>query len=398
LLVNSVSADQPQASPVQSYHIGISWETSGAGGSARVFRDLWCHLPGQGVRFNGAVALPEDVAEQTSGTIQCFGPANAGSVSRLQGARRVISDYIHAERPDVVATHFALFAASAFDQLRQQAHVVHFHGPWAAESAFEGETRAVSFGKRMLERKVYASADRVIVLSKAFAALAVQDYKIPEEILHIIPGAVHIERFHVQQSVAEARAALGWPADRIILASVRRLVSRMGLERLITAIATLRLRHPEVLLCIVGKGRLRAELEARVAELGLEANVRFHGFVSEEQLPLVYRAANLTVVPTLALEGFGLVAAESLAAGTPCIVTPVGGLPEVVAGLNEGLVFQSAESNHIAERLDEFLSGQIALPTAALCLDHARRHFGVEQMARRTATVYADAIRNGGSK
>ena len=142
------------------------------------------------------------------------------------------------------------------------------------------------------------------------------------------PWGVEARRFATTVTRREAREQLGWPQDRPTLVTVRRLTRRMGLESLIGAIKEVHGRAPEILLLVGGKGQLSKELSARVLSLGLEKNVRFLGFVPDEQLPLAYRAADLTVVPTVTLEGFGLIAVESLAAGTPVLVTPVGDCPK----------------------------------------------------------------------
>lgn len=344
------------------------------------------------MRFSGAVSAPADVSERTGGAIESFAPAGAGMASRLIGGRRVILEALARKKPDVLASHFALYTAPIADHLRRHVHVVHFHGPWAAESRQEGGRGISVLAKRQVERAVYLRANRVIVLSKAFAEVAVQEYGVPRDQIRIVPGAADIDRFNVSESRQDARQILGWPSDRRILVSVRRLVSRMGLDRLIAALPAVVRSHPDLLLCIVGKGRLREQLEAQVVSLNLQNHVRFQGFVADEQIPLVYRAADLNIVPTLALEGFGLVAAEALAAGTPSMVTPVGGLPEVVSGLSSDLLFASAETTHLAEGLERFASGQLQLPDARACYQFAAENFSAGLMASRTAAVYREAL------
>ena len=81
-------------------------------------------------------------------------------------------------------------------------------------------------------------------------------------------------------------------------------------------------------------------------------HVRMLGSSRDADLPLYYRAADLSVVPTVALEGFGLVAAESLAAGCPALVTPVGGLPSVVADLSPDLVLEDATPDSAGRQPD----------------------------------------------
>jgi glycosyltransferase involved in cell wall biosynthesis len=166
----------------------------------------------------------------------------------------------------------------------------------------------------------------------------------------------------------------------------------MGLDRLILAMQTVVEQFPNTVLYLAGKGRLRNELEAQVLALGLTEHVKFLGFVPDDQLPLIYRAADVNVVPTLALEGFGLVAAEALAAGTPSLVTPVGGLPEVVSDLSSDLIFKSTSAEDIREALLRLEGGSLKLPDALQCQSYARERFSIDRMAAEVADVYREAF------
>jgi glycosyltransferase involved in cell wall biosynthesis len=238
---------------------------------------------------------------------------------------------------------------------------------------------------------VYSRAARVIVLSQAFADVLHREYGIPKGLIRIVRGAADISRFAIDCTRVQAREYLGWPQDKRILVTVRRLVSRMGLDRLIDAMAIVVANDPNTILYIAGKGRLRAALEEQISALELTEHVRFLGFVPDDELPLVYRAADLNVVPTLALEGFGLVAVEALAAGTPSMVTPVGGLPEVISGLSPELVFASASVEDIAQAILQVVSGSISLPSSSECRSFAAEHYNVPRMVAEVADVYREA-------
>jgi glycosyltransferase involved in cell wall biosynthesis len=185
------------------------------------------------------------------------------------------------------------------------------------------------------------------------------------------------------------------PLGRPIVLAVRRLVRRMGLEDLIDAIKLLKRRVPDVLLLIAGKGRLQDELQARITEAGLDDNVKLLGFVPDQHLAALYRASTISVVPTVALEGFGLITVESLASGTPVLVTPVGGLPEAVAGLSQDLVLPTTGAAAIADGLAAALNGSMKLPDADACRAYARANFDNAVIAKRVASVYDEAIAAG---
>ena len=153
-----------------------------------------------------------------------------------------------------------------------------------------------------------------------------KDYGVRADRVRVVPGGVDAARYDRPRPTSEAKALLGWPQDRPVVVAVRRLAQRMGLDNLIRAMPEVTRRVPEALLMIAGRGPQRSELDAQVAALGLADNVRFLGFIADDDLPLVYRAADIAVMPSRELEGFGLTAVEALAAGTPVLVTPVGGL------------------------------------------------------------------------
>lgn len=376
---------------VRSMQIGISWATHGAGGSGRVFADLIRHLPENGVEVTGVVSAPSNVSLLTEGQIDSFAPEGASMLARLRGARRHLKALMTNQRPDLVASHFALYTAPILDLLQKRKLVVHFHGPWAAESLQEGSNPVAVAVKKRIESAVYSRATRIIVLSQAFADVLSSGYGISADRIRVVPGAADIPRFATHCTRQQARERLKWPQDKRILVTVRRLVSRMGLDRLIEAMAHVVESDPDTLLYIAGKGRLRTELEEQVSALKLTQHVRFLGFVDDDDLPLVYRAADLNVVPTLALEGFGLVAVEALAAGTPSMVTPVGGLPEVISALSRDLIFASTSVEDIARGLSAAVSGSIALPAAALCRSYAAEQYSVPRMVAQVADVYREA-------
>jgi glycosyltransferase involved in cell wall biosynthesis len=388
----SVLADRTMksiASSPLSLQIGIQF---GGGGEGRVISELSKFLPAAGFRVIGAVAEPDNIGELTECKFVNFAPTNATKIHRFRSARQKIIRILKEERPAIVASHFALYALPAFDKIHFDRLITHFHGPWGAESAQDGAGAMASSARMLVEKSLYLRSARVIVLSKAFAQLAAKRYGVDPAKIRIVPGCVDIERFDVGDTQRAARIRLGLPTDRPILLSIRRLVRRMGLVELVACLPEVRRYVPDVLLCIAGRGLLREELERQVDQLGLTDHVRFLGYMDDEDLPYLYRSADINVVPTAALEGFGLVAAESLAAGVPAMVTKVGGLPEVVGDLLPELMFASPGSEDLASGLIDALLGRLRLPDRATCAAYAKEHFSSRLMAERVAAVYQEIL------
>ncbi|HEY1998031.1 glycosyltransferase family 4 protein [Paraburkholderia sp.] len=383
------------SAPLDSLQIGMHWFGERPGGLDRMFKALVESLPAQGVNVRGLVAGSADVLRDSGGVVEAFAGAGERLHTRMWQARRHSLSLKRAQAPDVVATHFALYSVPTAGVFGRIPRVVHFHGPWADESAVEGRGRLSHVMRRAIERAVYRHASRHIVLSRAFGELLEHQYGVPESSIRIVPGCVETERFEVAQSRAEARALLDLPNDRPVVFCIRRLVARMGLEELIDAIYVARQSMPDILLVIAGKGPLEPALRAKIAARRLESHVRLAGFVPDEALPLWYRSAELSIVPTLTLEGFGLTTIESLAAGTPVLVTPVGGLPEAVAPLSPDLVMPSIGYQAIGSALVDALLGRRALPDASACQDYARTRFDRSVVAAQVAEVYREAVAQG---
>ncbi|HBJ34808.1 MAG TPA: glycosyltransferase family 1 protein, partial [Planctomycetaceae bacterium] len=157
-------------------------------------------------------------------------------------------------------SHHASVSSSLVPLLHRIPHVVHFHGPWADEAAIEGAPRWKTFLQRRAERKAYHSADRIITLSTAFAQLIVERYGVSLDVVRVVPGAIDAAAADPGISRTEARQRLGWPTDRPILISIRRLVKRVGIDVLIEATRQLVARHPDLLVLIGGTGPLQGEL------------------------------------------------------------------------------------------------------------------------------------------
>jgi glycosyltransferase involved in cell wall biosynthesis len=292
--------------------------------------------------------------------------------------------------PDAINLHFALYSFPILDLLPKQVPITfNFHGPWASESIQEGAKKKVNvlLKKWLIEQRTYNRCDRFIVLSKAFGKILHQEYQIPWEKIHIIPGGVDIEKFQPGLSVTEARAVLGWPQDRQIVFTSRRLVHRVGIDKLLDAWFSIKSRNPNIWLAIGGKGPMQSVLQRQVTELGVDDHVKFIGFLPDELLPVAYQAADLSVMPSQSFEGFGLSLVESLACGTPVVCTPVGGMPEILEPFSPDLICASNSESAIAETLEQALLGKIKVPSSHECREYATANFDWFKIAQQVRTV-----------
>jgi glycosyltransferase involved in cell wall biosynthesis len=366
--------------------VGEQWVTQRPGGMNRYLAGLHGALRAAGADAT-AFVLQGD-APLPAGVVGC-GPVDGSAPSRVARVRRAV----RSSGPfDVVDVHFAAYAPGVVLAPRPRALVVHFHGPWADESAAVGAPAAVVAARRRIERLVYRRADRLVTLSAAFAGLLVDRYGVDPARVRVVPPGVDTGHFTGGglEGRVSARGVLGVPADAFVVVCARRLVPRMGVDVLLDAWTAVADARPDAELVVVGDGPEAGVLRARADGVG--GRVRFTGRVDETTLVAWYRAADLTVVPSVALEGFGLVVLESLACGRPVVVTDVGGLPAAAGALGTGLVVPAGDRRALAQVLAGAATGAVALPSPAACRAEAMRA-SWSAVAERHVALYDEVLR-----
>lgn len=381
---------------MKTLQIGMSWFPEQPEGVSRYYYDCIRNLPNASVDLQGLVTGSAEAAIATKGQIRAFAPTEASLLTRLQAIRQSVRHQLTSAETeyDLVVAHFALYALPILNQLGNLPLVIHFHGPWALESNAENQQPWAILVKKTLEKITYRRANSLIVLSQAFKDLLHQQYRVPLDKIKIIPGGVDLNQFKTDLSPTEARNKLGWQQERTVLFCVRRLVRRMGLENLLTAIDRVRTQYPDILLYIAGKGALAETLQQQINDLNLTNHVSLLGYLPEEQLPIAYRAANFSVVPSVAYEGFGLIVVESLAVGTPVLATPIGGIPEILQPFCTDLLLENASVDQLAQGITQVLSGKRPLPSSEACQAYVKSNYTWSVIAPQIKSVYEQACGN----
>ena len=189
-----------------------------------------------------------------------------------------------------------------------------------------------AMGRRLIEQRVLNRCDHIATLSRYTQERLKQEYRVRPDRVRVIPAGVDLVKFHPASDKTKIQVELGTPPDRFVLLTVRNLVPRMGLDRLLLAMQTVVEKIPHALLIIGGGGQPKDQLSALVERLALTKHVRMAGFIPEGALARYYQMADLFVLPSRDLEGFGMVTLEALACGLPVLGTPVGGTREILPG------------------------------------------------------------------
>jgi len=264
------------------------------------------------------------------------------------------------ERPDIVHTHTAkagavgraaalLYNALARVTGRRRLKVFHtFHGHVFHGYFSEKKTRLFLAIERFLGRRSTA----VVTLSEGLKQELLGYGVAPESRFRVVPLGLELERF-VKASPGALRAELGLGAEVPLVGWVGRLVTIKAVDQLLLAARVVHQRCPEARVIIVGDGELRGRLEAQTASLGLTGVVRFLGFRFD--LERIYPDLDVVTLTSIN-EGTPVSLIEAMAAGRPVVATRVGGVPDLVADGESGLLVPPGDPSAFAEAVLKLLA------------------------------------------
>jgi len=261
---------------------------------------------------------------------------------------------------DLVHLHMPFYggceAVYALKRLRNKPLVITHH----QDVILSGPAGLVSaFHDRFIGRALMRAADRVF-----FTSL---DYGRASRFADLLAGR-RLQAVELPNGVDPQRFAPGPPSEDLVrrhglagkdvvlfVGALDRAHYFKGVPVLLRALA--RIRRPDLAVIVVGGGDMRSIYEAEARTLGLTGQVRFAGFVQDEDLPDYYRLADVTVLPSTTMgEAFGLVLLESLATATPVIASCLPGVRTIVAHEQDGYLVPPGDVEALAGTLSELLS------------------------------------------
>jgi glycogen synthase len=168
-----------------------------------------------------------------------------------------------------------------------------------------------------------------------------------------------------------------------------RLIREKGFDVALSAFALVATRFPDARLTVAGDGPERGALERHAVELGVAPRVDFLGWETPERVPRLINSATMVVVPSRWPEPFCLVALESALMSRPVVATAVGGLPEVVAHKESGLLVPKDDSRALAGAILFLLEHpEAATAMGAAARVRARKNFALDQQVDSYERLY----------
>ncbi len=334
----------------------------GYGGAPFVVKNLIERMPADRIE-SGVCALrpnPRSIsinAEVINLRCRKHSPATIWSLANLCQTRRI--DIIHAHLQKAILS--SLLAVRRCESKL----VIHEHG-----AIFRGGTGCLY---RRLLRLLGPRADAVIANSEATKVALQHALRQPDIPISVVYNFIDLERFDPERYDRVAvRQSLGLAPDTFAVGFVGRLDRAKGADLLLEAAAHLRDEKESYRFLVVGDGPERGPLEKRIRASGLDKMVVLAGL--RENAAAVMRAFDVGVVPSRR-EAFGIAALELMRMNVPVIVSPVGGLPELVRDGQTGVV------------LPRLVPEEIARSIRGLRQDHA-----LCERLRRSAFAYASSF------
>ena len=212
--------------------------------------------------------------------------------------------------------------------------------------------------RRSLLGAFYRRIDRFLAIGSRNHAFY-RSMDVPEEKIFRVPYSVDNDRFSATADAARPERGrllreLGLPDDRPVVLYASRLVARKHPDDVLRAAAALQAKHLRFSLLFVGTGEYETRLRQLAAELDLR-DFAFAGFVNQAQLPRVYAAADVFVLPA-ENEPWGLVVNEVMCAGLPVVASnEVGSVHDLVADGENGYTHAPGDVDALTAALERLL-------------------------------------------
>jgi len=245
--------------------------------------------------------------------------------------------------------------------------------------------------RRAAYRLVARLGGQVVAVSEDVKRFLIERVGVSPRMIQVVPNGVPLDHMPTREKVLALREELGLSPISRVVGTVGSLYPVKGHAYLIAAAPYVLARFPHVVFLVVGRGRLRDDLEAQTRRAGVASCFRFLGH--REDVTDILSICDIFALPSLS-EGMPLALLEAMAANVPAVATRVGGVAEVLEDGKSGLLIPSRDGRALAEGIltlleDRYLARQLG--------DSAREvvasRFSLDGMIQAYQEIYAKLIR-----
>ena len=265
---------------------------------------------------------------------------------------------------DIIHSNLPLVPSFAIPKESAKALVCAVHSTWKGEAIVTkkdnpkelnpNEKTMLRFNLllRYYEKKLMKRSDALIAVSKYTVGELTELYDIEEKKIHVIYNGVDTNRFKPRPNRVELRRKFELEEKKKIVLFVGRLYHRKGLEILLRSIPPIIQDFSDIKFVISGTGFKKKEQSLRdlAKKLDIEDYVTFLGYVPDQDLPDLYSASDIFVLPAI-YENFPFAILEAQATGLPVISTKVGGIPEFLEDNKNGFLIDPGDQVQLAQRI-----------------------------------------------
>jgi glycosyltransferase involved in cell wall biosynthesis len=279
---------------------------------------------------------------------------------------------------------FVIFPVVVFAKMKQMQIVLSVHNVLPHERGRYG-----LLYDKVVNKALFPFADVLIVHNQRNKQVLSKEYVVDSDDIEVITHGVLDMVKTTSLTRKKARELLHLPPDKQIVLFFGYIRPYKGVDVLLRAFAQVKSDLPEALLYIVGQplGTTWKSYQRIIDEYQLENRIRVElGFAPEENIPPIFSAADIVVLPYKYLDTHGGIGALALPFGQPLIVTNVGGLPEYVK--NSKAVVCPDNVKDLAEALKRVLTDKTLLLELAKDSEELAKTLSWNTIADHTINVY----------
>lgn len=235
---------------------------------------------------------------------------------------------------------------------------------------------------RSIMNRTYVSGDYVVAVSEKVLNNSVSLFGVPRNRIVCIRNGINLKRLVIDNPVRFK--------DKFVIGTVAGLRKQKALDKLIESFAKFKIHYDDSLLIICGEGEKKFELQELVAKLGMQESVLFWGF--RDDISNVISSFDVFALSS-EYEGLPVSMLEAMALERPVVATSVGGIPEVINNMENGLLIEYGNVEAMAKAFETlYESNDLRNEITRNAYNILKNKYSYIEMAKQYVEIYNKAM------